>query len=283
VTDQSRRLAVLGSPIVHSLSPRLHRAAYSVLGLPWVYEAIDMDGDRLAGFLDACDDSWRGLSLTMPLKRDVIPLLDSMDRVAAITGVVNTLLFENGSRRGYNTDVAGITGAFRRQRVEHLGHVVILGGGATAASALVAASELGATSARVWVRTPAKVASMLELGVELGVAVTLHSFTEQEGGLSKPDAVISTLPNGSVVNLVIPEEIRRNSVLFDVAYDPWPTALAQAWSDVSAPVISGIEMLLGQALVQVRIFVGGDPERELPQESRVIEAMRASVESALPA
>jgi shikimate dehydrogenase len=267
----------LGSPITHSLSPRLHAAAYSVLGLPWSYEAIEMDAERLAGFLDTRDDSWRGLSLTMPLKRDVVPLLDSMDPVAAMTGVVNTVLLEGGTRRGYNTDVAGITSAFRRHQVERLDDVVILGGGATAVSALVAASELGATSARVWVRTPGKASSMQELGSKLGVAVTLRSFTEPESGIGQPDAVISTLPNGSVVNLLVSEQVRRHSVLFDVAYDPWPTALARAWSDASARVISGIEMLLGQALVQVRIFVGGDAERELPQENRVFDAMRASI------
>lgn len=279
MTDRARRLAVLGSPIAHSLSPRLHAAAYSALGLPWVYDAIEMDGARLAGFVDGCDDSWRGLSLTMPLKRDVIPLLDSMDRVATLTGTVNTVLFENGTLRGYNTDVAGITRAFRQHRVEHLDHVVILGGGATAASALVAASALGATSARVWVRTAARATSMLELGSAVGVAVSLHSFTEQDQAISNPDAVISTLPNGSVVDLVVPEDVRRNSVLFDVAYDPWPTAMAAAWSEVSAQVISGLEMLLEQALVQVRIFVGGDAERELPEEQLVLDAMRASIET----
>ncbi len=82
---------------------------------------------------------------------------------------------------------------------------------------------------------------------------------------------------GAVVNVMFPEDVRRGSTLFDVAYDPWPTTLAQRWTSLSAPVISGVEMLIGQALVQVRIFVTGDPEAELPDEPSVLEAMRNSI------
>jgi shikimate dehydrogenase len=275
--DHRRRLAVLGSPIGHSLSPRLHAAAYRALGLPWTYDAVDVGAEELAGYLDACDDSWRGLSLTMPLKRDVVPLLDSVDRVAALTGVANTVLFGDGIRRGYNTDVAGITRAFRAHQVTALEEVVILGGGATAASALVAAADLGATSARFWLRTPAKATALRELGAKLGVAIHVNSFTDAESSVGSPGAVISTLPNGSVVNIMFSAEARRNSALFDVAYDPWPTALALSWAEAGAPVIPGVEMLIEQALVQVRIFVSGDPARELPEEAAVMDAMRASV------
>jgi shikimate dehydrogenase len=275
--DHRIRLAVLGSPIAHSLSPRLHAAAYRALGLPWSYGAAEVGGEDLQGFLDGCDDSWRGLSLTMPLKRDVIPLLDTVDRVTELTGVANTVLFGGGIRRGYNTDVAGITRAFRAHQVTTLDEVVILGGGATAASALVAAAELGANSARFWLRTPAKASGLRELGSKLGVAIHVNSFTDADSSVGNPDAVISTLPNGSVVNILFSVEARRNSALFDVAYDPWPTSLALSWTEVGAPVIPGIEMLIEQALVQVRIFVSGDPERELPHEAAVMDAMRASV------
>jgi len=282
VTNQFR-LAVLGSPIGHSLSPRLHAAAYATLELPWSYEAIEVTGDDLPAFVESCDDSWRGLSLTMPLKRDVVPLLDSLDRLATLTGVVNTVLFDEGTRRGFNTDVAGITRSFQEAGVHHIDDVVILGGGATATSALVAAADLGAASARFWLRTPAKATALEQLGAELGVAVEARAFTDIAEGIGAPDAVISTLPNGSIVDLIFSEDVRRNSALLDVAYDPWPTGLATAWADVAAPVIPGIEMLLHQAVVQVRIFVGGDPGRELPEEHQVLAAMRASVTGGGPA
>lgn len=268
---------MLGSPVAHSLSPRLHAAAYNQLGLPWDYQAVDVTGDGLAKFLDTRDASWRGLSLTMPLKREVIPLLTSLDRVAELSGVVNTVIFDGNARRGFNTDVAGIATAFRRSGVESLGHVAILGGGATAASALVAAASLGATSARFWLRTPGKATALQHLANELGLDVTLWAFADANADVGAPDAVISTLPNAAVVNVMVPEDVRRGSIFFDVAYDPWPTTLAQSWMSVSAPVISGVEMLIGQALVQVRIFVTGDPDVELPDEPKVLEAMRNSV------
>jgi len=271
-------LAVLGSPIGHSLSPSLHEAAYRALGLPWRYDAVEVSGAELPAFIDTCGDEWRGLSLTMPLKRDVIPLLDSLDRPATLTGVANTLLFDGVRRRGFNTDVAGMVRPLREAGVQSLGEVVILGGGATAASAVAASAELGASSVLIWVRSPEKATGLQRLGSELGVEVEARAFTDLGRGIGRPDAVFSTLPNGAVVDLVVPGEARQNSVLFDVAYDPWPTALADAWSAVSSPVISGLEMLLAQALVQVRIFVNGDPEHELPREELVSQAMRASIQ-----
>src|SRR5215213_7988900 len=98
------RLAVLGSPISHSKSPALHRAAYARLGLDWQYSAIEMDGAGLAEFLQTRDAAWRGLSLTMPLKQDVLPLLDDLDEIARLTHAANTVLLAGGVRRGFNTD-----------------------------------------------------------------------------------------------------------------------------------------------------------------------------------
>ena len=111
------RLAVLGSPITHSKSPLLHAAAYAELGLDWQYDAIEVTGDTLAEFVSSRGPEWRGLSLTMPLKRDVLPLLDSRDDAVELTGVANTLLF-GAARRGFNTDVYGITEAFRANGVD---------------------------------------------------------------------------------------------------------------------------------------------------------------------
>ncbi|WP_167139712.1 shikimate dehydrogenase [Diaminobutyricimonas sp. TR449] len=268
-------LAVLGSPIEHSKSPALHLAAYRALGLDWQYGQVEMTGDRLAEFIRTRDASWRGLSLTMPLKQDVLPLLDSIDARARLTGAANTLVFDDGIKRGFNTDIAGITGPFRAAGVTHLDRVLILGGGATAASALVAVSELGATTVTIAVRTPAKAAPLVELGTACGV--TVHVVPLGEVPTVPADAVISTLPNGALYALEFPQDLRADAVLFDVAYDPWPTALASAWSDAAGRVIPGIEMLIGQALIQVRVFVTGDPDTVLPDEDAVHQAMREAV------
>jgi shikimate dehydrogenase len=276
-THERSRLAVLGSPIAHSLSPRLHAAAYAQLGLDWTYESVELTGERLPAFLDDCDTAWRGLSLTMPLKRDVVPLLDTVDTTARLTGVVNTVRFDDSGRHGFNTDVAGIVWAFQQNGVPALSEVAVLGGGATAVSALVAASELGAQSVHFWVRTPAKASALRDVADALDLRILVSAFTDVDSALETPDAVISTLPNGSVVDLLVSREARARAVLFDVAYDPWPTSLATAWAEAGGRSISGLEMLINQALVQVRVFVTGDPDAALDDEDAVLSAMRNSV------
>ena len=151
------RCAVLGSPIGHSLSPVLHRAAYAELGLDdWTYDGVVVDAAGLAGFLDGLDGSWRGLSLTMPLKRVVIPMVDSLDTWTRLSGVANTVLLGDERRLGFNTDIPGAMAALVERTSAPLESAVVLGGGATATSALLALVELGCTNARLLVRDPSR-------------------------------------------------------------------------------------------------------------------------------
>src|SRR3954465_4946696 len=100
-TRPRSRAAVLGHPTPHSLSPSLHRAAYAALGLDdWRYDAFDVTEEGLPGFVADLDGPWAGLSLTMPLKQTVIPLLDHIEPLAQVVGAVNTVLLQGsgGSR-----------------------------------------------------------------------------------------------------------------------------------------------------------------------------------------
>jgi shikimate dehydrogenase len=269
------RLAVLGSPIAHSLSPALHRAAYSVLGLDWVYEAVDIDESRLRDFVSTRDADWRGLSLTMPLKRDILPMLTEVTELVRETGSANTVLFEPTGPRGFNTDVYGITRAFERHDRHALSTVLILGGGATAASAVVAAARLGANSVFVGVRSPERASAVVDVGRAHGIDIQFRTL-DRLVQIDEPlDAVISTVPNGATVSVSIDPDVIQNAALFDVAYSPWPTPLAAAW--MGETIIGGLEMLVLQALAQVRIFVGGDPDRALDRDDEVLAAMLASV------
>ena len=270
------RLAVLGSPISHSKSPLIHRAAYRALGLDWAYVAADVDGPHLADFVERCDSSWRGLSLTMPLKRDVLPLLEHRHPLVDVVGAANTVLFTDNGLHGFNTDVHGVAQSFRDAGVESLGYVQVLGGGATAASVIAGVAQLGAGKVLVSARTPAKAEPLVALGESLGVAVTVRAWAIQDRSLIAPDAIVSTVPGGQN-DLVFAEPIRSASVLFDVAYDPWPSRLAQDWVDAGGTVISGLDLLVNQAVGQVRVFVGGDPELPLEREAEVVAAMRAAV------
>jgi shikimate dehydrogenase len=273
--SERTRLAVLGSPIAHSASPALHRAAYTALGLDWEYESVDVTSAALADFVNTRDASWRGLSLTMPLKRDVLPLLSEVDPLVSATGSANTVLFgSDGRLAGFNTDVGGIVGAFAARGHDRLGVVQILGGGATAASAIAAAAQLSAGRVFVSMRSPERADDLRHVGRDSGVDVVIGALADAGTIEARPDAVISTLPNGARVDIHFAPETIARAVLLDVAYHPWPSALASVWG---GDIISGLEMLVVQALSQVRIFVGGDPRATLDDEPTVLAAMYAAV------
>jgi shikimate dehydrogenase len=265
------RLAVLGSPIAHSLSPELHRAAYRVLGLDWSYEAVEVTRDRLAEFVTSRDDTWRGLSLTMPLKVEILPLLVDVAELARETGSANTVLFDRAGLRGFNTDVFGLVNGFSRHGRTVLGSALILGGGATAASALVAAARLGAHTVFLGVRSPERASALHGVAAAQGVDLQVRDLNDLVQIDERLDAVISTLPNGAAVEVVLDPDTIAEATLFDVAYSPWPTPLAASWT--GSDVIGGLEMLVLQALAQVRIFVHGDPDLRLDRDEDVLAAM----------
>jgi shikimate dehydrogenase len=271
--DGRRRLAVLGMPIAHSKSPALHRAAYERLGVDWTYDRVEVGEGGLAAFLDGLGPEWRGLSLTMPLKPEALDLADDVERLAERAGAVNTLLLApDGRRLGFKTDIGGIVRALGDAGVHRIRHGVLVGGGATAASALVAMAELGAVSVEVCVRDAGRAASVVDLSHALGLVVEvrpLARIAEAAGA----DLVISTVPGGTDLGLVPSDELVV-APLLDVAYAPWPTALASAWSARGGAVAHGLGMLVHQALLQVRIFLTGDPLAELPDEAGVLDVMR---------
>lgn len=270
----ARRLAVWGDPIAHSRSPELHAAAYEVLGLGWEYSRRQVGVADFTAALGSLDTSWRGLSLTMPLKEQARRVADSLDAHADLTGAVNTLLLGD-SVRGYNTDVGGIVDALSDEGLTQLDSARILGAGATAASALVAVSEMGAARVDVRARRPDRAAPLVALGARLGVDVSVQDFA---AGADQVALTVATLPGGATVD---PDTITRISAaggtLFDVAYSPWPSELAMRWT--GGPAVSGLGMLLHQAVRQIRVFRDGDPSHRLPDEDAVVTAMRAVLSS----
>jgi shikimate dehydrogenase len=270
--QSTRRAAVLGSPIGHSLSPVLHRAAYAALGLDWTYDAVEMDSIGLAGFLDGLDSSWVGLSLTMPLKETVLPLLDETSAMARLTSAANTVLLRQGRRIGSNTDVPGIVAAIRQERQHPFGRACIIGAGATARSALAAASQLGVAEVLVVARRPQAASGVLRVGAELGVHCRVTGWDHAAAGL-RHELVISTVPGDAAASLV-PALPADPGVLLDVTYWPWPTQLAAAWQAAGGLAIGGASMLLWQAAQQVELMTG----RQAP-----VAAMREALAAAIAA
>lgn len=247
------RCAVLGRPVAHSLSPAMHRAAYARLGLDWTYEAHDVGADELPAFVAGLDKGWRGLSLTMPLKRAVLPLLDEVSPVAAQVGAANTVVLERGRLHGDNTDVGGIVGALAEVGCTDVVRAVVVGAGATAGSTLVALQQLGVEELHVVARDPVRAEPLVAAARASGLSATA-------GGLDSPgpeaiDVLVSTLPGAAGAGLPV-SLLGAAAVVFDVAYEPWPSPLLDRATGLGAATVDGIALLAHQAVLQVEAMTG---------------------------
>lgn len=276
VPAATRRAAVLGHPIGHSRSPLLHGAAYRALGVDIDYSAIDMLPEDAASFAARLrtEPGWVGVSVTMPLKAALIPHLDALSERVQRLGALNTVVVEHvaGSVRltGHNTDVDGIVRALQEALPARRGstaprerRAAILGAGNTALAALEACSLLGLTHVDLAVRNAARAEPALALARTLGLACAAVEVSAAAGRLADYEVVISTLPAHAADELIGPLGLDRatgipapGAVLLDVAYDPWPSAIATAWESFGGTVVSGMSMLVHQGVEQVKYFSG---------------------------
>ncbi|MBD8043574.1 shikimate dehydrogenase [Arthrobacter sp. Sa2BUA2] len=264
----TRRAAVLGHPIAHSRSPELHRAAYRYLEFDCDYAAIDVEEEAAADFAAAVrqEPGWNGLSVTMPLKSAMAAAVDTLDPLAEALGVINTVTFEPGAGgtvlTGWNTDVAGLVNALRHAGAGDAPKAAVLGAGGTATAAVAALTELGCSSVDIYARSFRGDAggqpAVQEVGSRLGTDVALHGWDMAAAACAEADVVICTLPprgaDGIAGEFADLGRRRDGAVLLDAAYDPWPSAIAAAWQAAGGTIVPGLEMLLYQAVEQVRLF-----------------------------
>lgn len=264
------RCGVRGSPIDHSLSPVLHRAAYRALGLTdWSYDRVRVEADELATHVRGLDESWRGLSLTMPLKEAAFDVVHTASAVAVQVGAINTLVRDDAGWGGHNTDVYGIVEALREVGIGTVRSAVLVGAGATARSALAALAELGTVQVSFMVRQAARPGT-LALARDLGLdAVTVPLGHWPYGA----DLVVSTVPATAYAGLLgaLPEA-RHGSAVLDCVYGDGPSPLLGVAKEIGYVVVEGTDMLLHQAREQVRLITG----REAP-----IDAMRSALLAAV--
>ena len=283
---QRSRLAVLGRPIAHSLSPAIHAAAYRTLGLDWSYEALDLGVDDLEPFLADRDESWRGFSVTMPLKRRAYELSEPGDTFARQTEAANTLVRSSGGWHGFNTDVPGAMSVMRDLlEGRKPSNVLLLGSGATAASVGLAARHLGCDVLAVSARRAEAVSELqtllgrggevlfIELPDAKSPAGATATFTEAATGA---DLIVNTLPAEAVPPLIPLLKPDSHTPLFDVTYHPRPTPLCEHWMVFGSPHSDGRELLVQQAVLQIRLFVSGSTDRALPNELAVLAEMRSA-------
>lgn len=268
------RAAVLGMPVAHSLSPAIHLAGYEAAGLSgWTYTAIECAADELAELVAGLGPAWVGLSLTMPLKEVALSVADEVTALAGTLGAANTLVRRpDGGWRAENTDAPGMAAALGS--VAPGAGVVLLGAGGTARAALGAAAQLRAGGVTVVARRPEAVAALAPVAGALDLPLTHHPWPDAAAALESADLAISTVPKGVADPLAAEVTWRPATVLLDALYHPWPTPLAESAGRAGCRVVSGLDLLLAQAVDQFRLFTG------VPAP---VEAMRAALPTpALP-
>ncbi|MFT4087070.1 MAG: shikimate dehydrogenase [Gordonia sp. (in: high G+C Gram-positive bacteria)] len=261
-----KRAAVLGSPVGHSRSPDLHRAAYAALGLDgWTYDAIDTTAEQVAERVADAGVEWAGFSVTMPGKSAALAAADERTARAELIGSANTLVrLDDGRWRADCTDVVGMAGALDEAGVP-AGAVraVVLGAGGTALPTVAALADRGITEIVVVARSAERAASLLDLADQLEIDARFLSFatgTALRDECADADVVVSTVPADAAETVA--ESVAGTRRLVDVLYDPWPTPLAQSVAANGGRVVGGLVMLLNQAYSQVEQFTGLPAPRE---------------------
>ena len=271
------KYAVLGSPIAHSKSPIIHSAAYRVLGETWQYERFEVGKGGLKRFVEASANQFLGFSVTMPLKEDAFNFAHETDELSKLTKASNTLVKVDHRWLGFNTDTFGITQAVSSKLANPPKRSLIIGSGSTATSAVVAISKIApASEIQIFARNTKTRRELIQFANSLGLQASRCMFLSK--GIARASLTVSTLPS-SVLDLASEKLMKIKSLvpgglLLDVAYHPWPSKLASYWMAKNRPVVSGLEMLIWQAVSQIRIFRNGTPDLALPNEIAVVEAMR---------
>lgn len=277
-----RRAAVVGSPVAHSLSPVLHGAAYRALGLTdWTYERIEADAEALPDLAESLDETWVGLSVTMPGKQAALAIAGTATSRAVAVGAANTLVRVGTGWRADCTDVDGVTGAlhsaagFTKSSPTSFG--VVLGAGGTACAAVAGLADLGVRTVRVVAREPARAEPVVRCAAQLGLAAEVIRWADADFGAlaAGADVLVNTAPAAAIEPCVV--DLAKAPCVLDVIYHPWPTALAEAVAARGGRLATGLDMLLHQAFGQVEQFTGLPAPRV---EMR--DALRAATGGILP-
>ncbi len=270
IGGSTRLLGLMGHPVGHSLSPRMHNASFLAEGMDYIYVAMDVSPEDLpAAVTGASALGFRGFNLTMPHKRAILPLLDSIDEVAAVSGAVNTVVIEDKRSRGYNTDGSGLAEACKESGVDFANRRVLLlgAGGAAAAIALALAGE-GAKELRIVNRSVKHARELLSKLRKMGKEIKgeAYPFEALDEAASEAEIIVNVTPLGMTEEDPLPvpvEYLDGREAICDAVYSPRrETALVQRARDRGAVVVTGKRMLLYQGVYAQRLWTGWEPNVE---------------------
>ncbi|PIE64112.1 MAG: shikimate dehydrogenase [Desulfobacterales bacterium] len=269
INGKTTLFGILGNPVEHSLSPIMHNAAFTHLGLNNVY--VPMAPKDLGAALSGLKSiGFRGVSVTVPFKEEVIPYLDSIDATARAIGAVNTLTFtklSDGSIavQGTNTDWIGSNAALAQVTELHGASALVLGAGGAAKAVAFGLQKVGATVV-IANRTKAKAVA---LGKELHCAALGLDEIDDVGA----EILINTTTVGMAPNInhcpVAPHLLSQYKVVMDIVYAPLETKLLHEAKACGCAVIDGLDMLLFQGAEQFRIWTGHTAPMEVMRKALV--------------
>ena len=270
VTGATRVAGIIGDPIAHSASPRIHNAAYATLGMDWIYVAFRVEPGRAAEALaGAATLGIAGLNVTMPHKADAARACDELSAVAARLGAVNTVVVRDGRLVGDSTDGPGFLRALADEGLDPCGLPLVLLGAGGAARAVAAA--LGDVGARVTVAARREDAAVSTAAlVPGGKAVALDHV---DVAIETADVVVNATPLGMNEERP-PFDVGRlgpGQVVVDTVYEPSETPLLAVSRARGARAINGLGMLVHQAALAFEAFTG---------VSAPLDAMQAAARSA---
>lgn len=272
-----RRAAVVGKPVAHSLSPVLHTAAYEALGLDWTYTRLEASESELPALVAGLDESWVGLSVTMPGKRAALEVATTTTARAKAVGAANTLVRRPDGWAADCTDVDGVAGALRAVGYAPGPTGLVLGAGGTACAALAGLASLGVSSVTVVVRDVSRASAAQMCGPAVGLTVEVLPWGAADFAAlaSSASVLVNTTPPEAVAEAVA--DLSLAPCVLDVIYHPWPTPLATAVTERGGVLATGLDMLLHQAFGQVAQFTEMEPPREAMRA-----ALRAATGEVLP-
>jgi len=269
--DLSRSYGVIGDPVEHSVSPRLHQTIYTYLHLPYFYDKIHVPSHALEHFIQECREYGRpGFNVTLPHKEAIVPLLDEVDMLAERTGAVNTVLQKEGKLIGFNTDVAGCCKALTQEGWIPRKKAILLGAGGAARAAVEALSALGLETIVLFDLDKSRAEKLKNDFHKFHlVEIEVGTLTKEtlKSNFKETDLVINATPVGMWPNvhqspLPWPELIPQNATVFDMVPNPVITRFLKEAKQKKATTISGLHMLIAQGMAAQEIWLA----RKLPEE-----------------
>jgi shikimate dehydrogenase len=256
---ESKKFAVIGHPIGHSLSAAMHTRVFKELNLPHTYEAFDILPEDLEHFIKTTNLD--GINVTIPHKVEVMKLMDKLDQSAKDIHAVNTVKFGE-TKTGYNTDGIGFLESLKEEEINPTNkNVLVIGAGGASRAILVSLKNEGA---KIFLTNRTK-QKALDLNQELNLNATIIDFDQPtlEKYLSTINIIVNTTSIGMHPNEnaspILKELLKPNHVIFDVIYNPLKTKLIKDAQEIGCKTISGVNMLVHQGAQSLRIWLGIEP------------------------